>query len=66
MEQTNWNKQQTNWNKLVGKKYNWNKLIGTNNKLIGNKEKATEIFVSALDIIPGHLPITEALDGLCV
>jgi tetratricopeptide (TPR) repeat protein len=30
-------------------------IVGYSNKLIGNKEKAAEIFVSALEIIPGHL-----------
>jgi hypothetical protein len=30
-------------------------IVGYANKLIGNKEKAAEIFVSVLEIIPGHL-----------
>ena len=38
-------------------------IVGYANKLIGNKEKAAEIFVSVLEIIPGHLPITEALES---
>jgi tetratricopeptide (TPR) repeat protein len=40
--------------------------VGYANKLIGNKEKAAEIFVSVLEINPGHLPVTEALESLCV
>jgi tetratricopeptide (TPR) repeat protein len=39
-------------------------IVGYANKLIGNKEKAAEIFVSVLKIIPGHLPIIEALENL--
>jgi tetratricopeptide (TPR) repeat protein len=41
-------------------------IVGYANKLIGNKEKASEIFVSVLEINPGHLPVTEALESLCV
>jgi tetratricopeptide (TPR) repeat protein len=41
-------------------------IVGYANKLIGNKEKAAEIFVSAMEIIPGHLPVTEALESLSV
>jgi tetratricopeptide (TPR) repeat protein len=41
-------------------------IVGYGNKLIGNKEKAAEIFVSVLEINPGHLPVTEALESLCV
>jgi tetratricopeptide (TPR) repeat protein len=41
-------------------------IVGYANKLIGNKEKAAEIFVSVLEIIPEHLPVTEALESLCV
>ncbi|CAB4038084.1 ---NA--- [Paramuricea clavata] len=40
--------------------------LGYANKLIGNKQKAAEIFVSVLEINPGHLPVTEALESLCV
>ena len=40
--------------------------VGYANKLIGNKEKAAEIFVSVLEINPGHLPVTEALESLSV
>jgi tetratricopeptide (TPR) repeat protein len=40
--------------------------VGYANKVIGNKEKAAEIFVSVLEINPGHLPVTEALESLCV
>ena len=36
-------------------------IVGYANKLIGNKEKAAEIFVSALEIIPGHLCSTMVL-----
>ena len=38
--------------------------VGYANKLIGNKEKAAEIFVSALEVNPGHLPVIEALESL--
>jgi tetratricopeptide (TPR) repeat protein len=36
-------------------------IVGYANKLIGNKEKAAEIFASALEIIPGHLCSTMVL-----
>ena len=36
-------------------------IVGYANKLIGKKEKAAKIFVSVLEINPGHLPVTEAL-----
>ena len=39
-------------------------IVGYANKLIGNKEKAAEIFVSALEVNPGHLPVIEALESL--
>ena len=35
-------------------------------KIIGNKEKAKEIFVSVLEKNPGHPPVTEALESLCM
>jgi hypothetical protein len=38
-------------------------IVGYANKLIGKKEKAAEIFVSVLEIIPEHLPVTEALES---
>ena len=41
-------------------------IVGYANKLIGKKEKAAEIFVSVLEINPEHLPVTEALESLCV
>ena len=41
-------------------------IVGYANKLIGKKEKAAEIFVSVLEINPGHLPVTEALESLSV
>jgi tetratricopeptide (TPR) repeat protein len=40
--------------------------VGYANKLTGNKQKAAEIFVLVLEINPGHLPVTEALESLCV
>jgi tetratricopeptide (TPR) repeat protein len=40
--------------------------VGYANKLIGNKQEAAEIFVSVLEINPGHLPVTEALESLCI
>jgi tetratricopeptide (TPR) repeat protein len=39
-------------------------IVGYANKLIGNKEKAAEIFVSVLEVNPGHLPVIEALESL--
>jgi tetratricopeptide (TPR) repeat protein len=36
-------------------------IVGYANKRIGNKEKAAEIFVSVLEIIPGHLCSTVVL-----
>ena len=33
--------------------------------IIGNKEKAAEIFVSVLEMNPGHPPVTEALESCC-
>ncbi|CAB4016866.1 tetratricopeptide repeat, partial [Paramuricea clavata] len=39
-------------------------IVGYANKLVGNKEKAAEIFVSLLEINPGHLPVTEVLESL--
>ncbi|CAB3983516.1 ---NA--- [Paramuricea clavata] len=36
-------------------------IVGYANKLIGNKEKAAEIFVSVFEIIPGHLCSTMVL-----
>ena len=41
-------------------------IVGYANKLIGNEQKAAEIFVSVLEINPGHLPVTEALESLSV
>ena len=41
-------------------------IVGYGNKLIENKERAAEIFVSVLEINPGHLPVTEALESFCV
>ena len=41
-------------------------IVGYAYKLVGNKEKAAEIFVSVLEIITGHLPVTEALESLCM
>ena len=41
-------------------------IVGYANILIGNKQKAAEIFVSVLEINPGHLPVTEALESLGV
>jgi tetratricopeptide (TPR) repeat protein len=38
-------------------------IVGYANKLIGKKKKAAKIFVSVLEIIPGHLPLTEALES---
>ena len=35
-------------------------------KIVGNKEKAAEIFVSVLEKNPGHPPLTEALESLCM
>ena len=33
-------------------------------KIIGNKEKAKEIFINVLKVNPGHPPLTEALESL--
>ena len=41
-------------------------VVGYAHKQIGNIEKAAEIFVSVLEIIPGHLPVTEALESCCI
>ncbi len=41
-------------------------MVGYAHRLIGNKEKAAEIFVSVLEIIPGHPPVTEALESCCM
>jgi tetratricopeptide (TPR) repeat protein len=41
-------------------------MVGYAYKLIGNKEKSAEIFVSILEVIPGHPPVTEALETCCV
>ena len=41
-------------------------LAGYAYKLIGNNEKAAELFVAVLDIIPGHLPVAEALESCCM
>ena len=40
---------------LTPNSYLFLSIVGYANKLIGNKEKAAEIFVSVLEIIPGHL-----------
>ena len=39
-------------------------MAGYAYKKIGDKEKAAEIFVSVLEINPGHPPVTEALESL--
>ena len=39
-------------------------MAGYAYKIIGNKEKAAEIFLSVLEINPGHPPVTEALESL--
>ena len=41
-------------------------MVGYAHRLIGNKEKAAEIFVSVLEFIPGHPPVTEALESCCM
>ena len=43
-------------------------MAGYAYKIVGNKEKAAEIFLSVLEINPGHPPVTEALEslGLCM
>ena len=41
-------------------------MAGYAYKKIGNKEKAAEFFVSVLEINPGHPPVTEALESLCM
>ena len=41
-------------------------IAGYAYKIIGNKEKAQEIFVSVLEMNPGHPPVTEALQSLCM
>lgn len=41
-------------------------VLGYTYKLIGNKEKAAEIFVTVLEIIPGHLPVSKALESCCM
>ena len=38
-------------------------MAGYGYMLIGNKEKAAEIFLSVLEKIPGHPPVTEALEN---
>ena len=40
-------------------------MAGYAYKIIGNKEKAAEIFVSVLEMNPGHPPVTEALESCC-
>ena len=40
-------------------------MAGYAYKIVGNKEKAKEIFVSVLEKNPGNLPVTEALGSLC-
>ena len=41
-------------------------MAGYAYKIIGNKEKAAEIFASVLEINPAHPPVTEALESLCM
>ena len=41
-------------------------MVGYAYKIIGNEEKAAEIFVSVLEKNPGHPPVTEALESLCM
>ena len=41
-------------------------MAGYAYKIVGNKEKAKEIFVSVLEKNPGNLPVTEALGSLCM
>ena len=41
-------------------------MVGYAYKIIGNKEKAAEIFILALEKNPGHPPVTEALKSLCM
>ena len=41
-------------------------VVGYAYKLLGNKEKAAEIFVSVLEMNPGHAPVAEALESCCV
>ena len=41
-------------------------MAGYAYKLIGNKEKAAEIFLSELKVNPGHPPVTEALESCCI
>ena len=38
-------------------------MVGYAYKLTGKKEKAAEIFVSVLLLLPGHKPVTEALEN---
>ena len=41
-------------------------MAGYAYKRIGDKEKAAEIFISVLEKNPGHPPVTEALESLCM
>jgi tetratricopeptide (TPR) repeat protein len=41
-------------------------VVGYAHKVVGNKENAAEIFISVLEIIPEHLPVTEALESCCM
>ena len=41
-------------------------VVGYAHKVLGNKENAAEIFISVLEIIPEHLPVTEALESCCM
>ena len=41
-------------------------MAGYAYKIIGNKEKAAEIFISVLEKNPAHPPVTEALESLCM
>ena len=41
-------------------------MAGYAYKQIGNKEKAAEIFLSVLEMNPGHPPVTEAMASCCM
>ncbi|XP_028401318.1 uncharacterized protein LOC114524443 [Dendronephthya gigantea] len=41
-------------------------VVGYAYQQIEDKEKAAEVFVSVLEIIPGHLPVSEALERCCL
>ena len=41
-------------------------MAGYGYMLVGNKEKAAEIFLSVLEEIPEHPPVTEALESCCM